>query len=137
MRVIFGLLMSLMLLMPAATRAQDADVAAARDVIALQIDAFQRDDFEAAFTHASPMIQSMFGTPDRFAAMVRGGYPMVWRPSSIRFGISRENNGSVFQQVLLGGPRGQDYLAEYELIRIGGIWRIHGVQLLPDVGAGA
>ena len=63
-----------------------ADEGAIRDVIVGQLDAFQRDDFAGAFEYASPTIKRIFRTPDRFGAMVRGGYPMVWKPSSVRFG---------------------------------------------------
>jgi hypothetical protein len=128
------MLVVLAMLLPGTAR---ADVAAVRDVIAQQIDAFQRDDFEEAFTHASPMIQGMFGTPDNFGAMVRGGYPMVWRPSSIRFGLTRQEGATFYQQVVLGGARGQTYVAEYEVLELDGVWLINGVQLLPQLGAGA
>ena len=134
MRRVLGLVMAVALMLPGAVR---ADEAAAQDVIVRQLDAFQRDDFAGAFTHASPMIQSMFGTPERFAAMVRGGYPMVWRPATVRFGLSREEDGRVFQQVVLGGTGGREHVAEYELIEIGGVWLIDGVRLLPEAGAGA
>ena len=46
-------------------------------VISNQIDAFLADDFETAFTYASPMIKDIFGTPEKFGQMVRQGYPMV------------------------------------------------------------
>ena len=43
-----------------------------------QIEAFQRDDFNAAFSYASPGIQGIFGTAERCGQMVRNGYPTVW-----------------------------------------------------------
>ncbi|WP_316015893.1 DUF4864 domain-containing protein [Roseobacter sp. HKCCA0434] len=120
-----------------AAGAARADEAAVRDVIAQQIDAFGREDLDGAFTHASPMIQRMFGGPERFGAMVRQGYPMVWRPTSLRFGLTRSEGETVYQQVILGDARGNSHVAEYELIELEGVWRINGVQLLPDAGAGA
>ena len=49
-------------------------------VIADQIAAFRTNDLERAFSHASPMIQSKFRTPEIFGQMVSRGYPMIWRP---------------------------------------------------------
>ena len=54
-------------------------------MISEQIDALRADDFATAFTFASPGIQRMFGSPARFGAMVREGYPMVRRPRDVRF----------------------------------------------------
>jgi len=133
MRILLRLIVVLALMLPGAAR---ADEAAVRDVIAQQIDAFQRDDFDTAFEHASPMIQNMFGTADGFGAMIREGYPMVWRPASIRFSLLRQEGERFFQQVVLGGDT-HSYVAEYEVMQVDGIWRINGVQLLPESGTGA
>jgi len=133
MRLLLRLMVVLALMAPGVAR---ADEGAVRDVIAQQIDAFQRDDFDEAFSHASPMIQNMFGTADSFGAMVRGDYPMVWRPEAIRFGLLRQDGDVYYQQVVLGGE-GRTYVAEYEVLQLDGVWLINGVQLLPEAGAGA
>ena len=39
----------------------------------------RRDDAKRAFSYAAPSIRAMFGTPERFLAMVRAGYPVVYR----------------------------------------------------------
>jgi len=62
-----------------------ADSKAIETTIRAQINAFQADDFERAFTYASPTIQQIFRAPDVFGRMVRQGYPMVYRPSEIAF----------------------------------------------------
>jgi hypothetical protein len=49
--------------------------------IVAQLDAFQANDLTAAFAHASPMIQSKFGTPEVFGRAVETGYPVIWRPA--------------------------------------------------------
>ena len=49
-------------------------------VIDGQIAAFARDDGAAAFEYATPDIQRMFGTPDRFMEMARAGFQPVYRP---------------------------------------------------------
>ena len=50
--------------------AQDDDI---RGAIGAQIEAFKADDFDQAFTYASPLIQGLFGDSDRFGLMVRNG----------------------------------------------------------------
>ena len=66
-----------------------ADERRIQTTIQMQIDAFKEDDFVAAFEYASPTIQSIFKTSDRFGLMVRRGYPMVHRPAKIKF-LERE-----------------------------------------------
>ncbi|SOH92858.1 protein of unknown function [Monaibacterium marinum] len=134
MRVFYKMIVVLALLWPAAAR---ADEAAVRDVIALQIGALQRDDFDEAFSYASPLIQDIFETPENFGTMVRRGYPMVWRPSALRFALIRQDGDVFYQQVVLGHGTDDSVVAEYEVVQIDGAWRINGVQLLRDAGAGA
>ena len=74
--------------------AQDAGGASIRAVISQQIEAFKADDFAKAFGFASPAIKEIFGSPERFGAMVREGYPMVWRPGDLRFRELREGGGA-------------------------------------------
>ena len=50
-------------------------------VIVAQLDALQANDLTAAFAHASPMIQSKFGTAEVFGRVVETGYPVIWRPA--------------------------------------------------------
>ena len=108
-------------------------------IITEQMRAFQADDFGAAFQYASPMIRGMFGDPDNFGAMVRNGYPMVWRPADIRFGEQKPGTeaGSVVQRLSVRGPDGRYYVCEYTMIPTGSGWKINGVSVLPapDVGA--
>jgi uncharacterized protein DUF4864 len=63
----------------------EADWESIREVIAFQLDAFKRDDAEAAFSFASPAIQKQFHTPSEFMRMVRTGYGAVYRPGAVRF----------------------------------------------------
>ena len=106
-------------------RADDA----ARQVISDQLDAFQQDDFDSAFAHASPMIQGIFGSSERFGQMVRNGYPMVWRPAEVEFLEERDKGDALVQDVLIRGADGVYYELEYEMIPGPGGWKINGVQL--------
>ncbi len=98
--------------------------------IAAQIQAFKADDFATAFTFASPNIQRLFGNPDNFGAMVRNGYPMVWRPSDVRFLELREVAGVLWQKVMITDGDGAVHILDYQMIQQENGWKINGVQLL-------
>ena len=101
-----------------------------------QIDAFLVDDFARAFTFASPNIQGLFGSADRFGTMVRNGYPMVWRPEDVQFLELRDLDGRLWQKVMVRDQRGKLHILDYQMIETDAGWRINGVQLLPapDLG---
>jgi len=107
----------------------EADRSAIRTVIEDQMAAFQRDDGQAAFAAASPMIQGMFETPERFLAMVRGLYPPVYRPRLVAFGAIVEIGGRLVQKVEIIGPDGAQVLALYTMLRRAEGWYIDGVML--------
>ena len=117
-----------------APKAQTADV---QDVISAQIEAFRADDFEKAFTYASPTIRGIFGTSERFGVMVRQGFPMVWRPGAIRFLEFRPNAGGTDQLVLIRDAEGVFHTLKYEMIETPEGWKINGVQFVgaPELGA--
>ncbi|WP_170414774.1 DUF4864 domain-containing protein [Ruegeria atlantica] len=109
--------------------AQSAEIEAN---IAAQIQAFKADDFVTAFTFASPNIRSLFGTPENFGAMVRNGYPMVWRPAEVRFLELREIGGALWQKVMITDSNGQVHVLDYQMIQRENGWKINGVQLLGN-----
>lgn len=114
---------------PAPAAIPEADRAAIQATIEAQIDAFRRNDDAAAFALASPMIQGMFETQDRFMAMVRTLYPPVHRPRLVDFGELVKIDGALVQKVELIGPDGTPALALYTMIRGPDGWRINGVAL--------
>jgi len=105
--------------------------------IGAQLEAFKADDFDQAFTYAAPNIQGLFQTPDRFGQMVRNGYPMVWRPGSVRYLELREIQGALWQRVEITDGQGNLHWLDYQMRQIDGVWRIAGVQVLrpPAVNA--
>lgn len=115
----------------------DDHSAAIRQVISDQIEAFEADDFDAAFTFASPGIRDMFGTPRRFGAMVREGYPMVLHPGEVRFSDLAERDGRTVQRVLVTDRAGALHVLEYEMVQGAQGWRIDGVRLVQEGAAGA
>ncbi len=114
--------------------AQSAEIEAN---IAAQIRAFKADDFATAFTFASPNIQNIFRTPENFGAMVRNGYPMVWRPADVRFLDLREMDGALWQKVMITDGAGRVHILDYQMIRQENGWKINGVHLLRDSGPSA
>lgn len=129
-----AVLLSLLLPFTAAAQQEKGDI---QNVIRNQIQSFEQGDLEGAFGFASPNIRTMFKTPERFGQMVEQGYPMVWRPSSVRFGSISSQAGRNFQIVILRDGNGQYHALEYEMIRMDGGWKIDGVRFvdMPDVGA--
>ncbi|MFN0116562.1 MAG: DUF4864 domain-containing protein [Paracoccaceae bacterium] len=117
-------------------RTEGADPAAIRGVIGAQFDAFRAGDAGKAFTFASPMIRSVFGNPDNFGRMVRGGYPMIWAPSEVEFRGVRAENGAIFQRVRVRDGAGKDFLFDYEMVEGPDGWRINGVFPVRDPGVG-
>lgn len=107
------------------------------DTITRQLEAFKQDDFGAAFEFASPTIRNIFRTPENFGAMVRQGYPMVWRPGEVTYLEQREIAGAIWQKVQIVDGAGRVHILDYQMIQTPEGWQINGVQLLrqPDVAA--
>jgi hypothetical protein len=122
-------------IMAGAVAAQDQSAITA--TIQSQIDAFLADDFETAFTFASPTIKRLFGTSERFGSMVQQGYPMVWRPGAVRYLDLEDRGGALFQKVLITDAQGVPHVLEYQMIKADSGWQINGVRILeaPQIGA--
>lgn len=133
--IILALAAAVLLALP--LHAEEQRNPAIEGVIQSQIEAFLADDFETAFTFASPSIQGLFGTAERFGMMVRQGYPMVWRPSDVRYLELAEIGGQLWQRVMITDQKGAVHMLGYQMVETGEGWQINGVRLLqaPRVGA--
>ncbi|WP_374435659.1 DUF4864 domain-containing protein [Tabrizicola sp.] len=129
---LYAALLAACLALPAA--AQEAPI---QETIRSQIDAFLDDDFARAFTFASPTIKGMFGTPENFGAMVKNGYPMVYRPADVQMMDLREVAGNLWQRVRITDQAGAGWYLDYMMVETAEGWQINAVQILPapDVGA--
>jgi len=129
---LLGLVLGLAL--PAEAQVSSSDRDAIRDVIQSQVEAFRRDDGEAAFGFASPNIRGMFGTSEIFMDMVRQGYRPVYRPRVFEFREIVTLHGMVTQKVHVIGPDGRPVTAFYPMSQQpDGSWRIEGCYLqAPD-----
>jgi hypothetical protein len=111
------------------------DSKAVRVVVEAQLAAFAADDAKRAFSYAAPSIREMFGTPERFVAMVRAGYPVVYRPASVNFLLPVRVEGQIVQGVHLTDGEGALWLAIYRLERQPDkSWRISGCEVQPASG---
>ena len=129
---LYAVLCAAVLTLPAS--AQESPI---QGTIQSQIEAFQVDDFARAFTFASPTIKGMFGTPENFGAMVKQGYPMVYRPAEVQMMELREVAGNLWQRVRITDQAGAGWYLDYMMVETAEGWQINAVQILPapDVGA--
>ncbi len=81
-----------------------------RGVIVAQLEAFAEDDAERAFQTATPSVREAIGSSGRFLAMVRGAYPMVYRPSSVTFHKPETDEDSGLQLVEIRDDDGKSWL---------------------------
>jgi hypothetical protein len=117
---------------PAAAHAfSDADRADSRAVIERQIDAFRRDDGEAAFAFASPELKTMFQTAERFMGMVKNGYQPVYRPRDYAFTSIVETGEGLTDTVAIIDMNGEAWTAVYTLEKQpDGSWKITSCHLV-------
>ena len=86
-----------------------------RSVIVAQLAAFAEDDADKAFATATPAVREAIGNSGRFLAMVRGTYPMVYRPSAVTFLKPEGENGAAVQLVEITDGDAKSWLAMFVL----------------------
>lgn len=107
-----------------------ADSGKAQQVIDSQINAFRSGQHEEAFSYASPNLRKFFGSTERFIEMVRGGYGAIYGARNWSFGRSRLDERTLYQEVLLTGPKGGNWVALYSLQQqADGSWKITAVHM--------
>lgn len=103
---------------PLLARAQalsELESAKVREVIVAQFSALAVDDAASAFETATPQVRAAIGNPARFLAMVRGAYPMVYRPASVNFHKPQWDDGTVLQLVEIRDADDKSWLALFAL----------------------
>lgn len=134
MRVLLVLFVIFGLAVPASA-ASDADRSAIQGVIERQLQAFLADDGATAYSFAAPNITAMYPSADSFMAMVRQGYPPVYRPRSYQFGELKETSGALEQHVELVDGDGNFWTAVYTIRQQpDGSWKITGCYLAKKPG---
>ena len=105
----------------------ELEAAKVREVIVQQLSALAVDDAEKAFATATPEVRQQIGSSNRFLSMVRGAYPMVYRPESVRFHKPEADEGSVLQMVEITDKNNKSWLALFALEQQpDASWRISG-----------
>ena len=137
MRAVPAILITFIVLFAFATplRAEDP-IEATRHVIEQQIDAFLKDDADAAYSFAAPAIKAKFPDKDAFFAMVKKSYAPVYHPGNYAFGRNRSlGDGSViFHELMISGRDGKNWRAVYQMTRQpDGTYKIDGVRIVPDL----
>jgi hypothetical protein len=118
-----------------ATQVSPAVAQEAQKLVRAQLDAFAANDAEQAFSYASASIRQMFGTAAQFVRMVRGSYPVVYRPAAVVFLKPTTTDGALVQPVHMTDREGVTWLALYSLQRQSDdTWRIGGCVLVPHAG---
>ena len=108
----------------------DKDESDIINVVKLQLEAFQQDDFETAYSYASPVIKQIFKNADEFKRMVKSGYQAVYRPKSVNFGPVELIDGVPVLIVYLVDPDGIFVTATYTMQKQdNGEWLINGCML--------
>ncbi|MBP6406435.1 MAG: DUF4864 domain-containing protein [Proteobacteria bacterium] len=122
--------------MAAAVALSDADAASVRATVQGQLDAFAADDAARAFSYAAANVRQRMGTAQRFMAMVRAGYPVVYRPASVAFLVpQRLADGTAVLRAQMTDSQGAGWLAVYTLVRQKDrSWRISGCEVQPGQG---
>lgn len=107
-----------------------ADARTVRRVIEAQLAAFKRDDAARAFSYAAPGIRDSFGSAERFMAMVREQYAVVYRPRSVSFEEPLMVGEDLVQPVRMTDADGRAWMALYPMVKQpDGSWRINGCHL--------
>ncbi len=131
--LLVGLLVAAASLAPAA-HGQPPDVKAAAEPALRQLDAFRRNDYDAAYGFASTEIHRLFDR-QAFERMVRTGYPEI--ANSVRAHVASTrvlSNGTIYLVIKVRGVNGQQIEALYEMVRELGSYKINGVVARPDPG---
>lgn len=111
---------------PAAAQAP----ALAADVVQAQMEAFQRDDFDAAYALNSSGLQRLWERRS-WERMVRKAYPEIAAPAAVRVLDTFEGPGERYERIRVVGANGKVVDALYKLIEEGNAWRVDGVVTQP------
>ena len=108
----------------------ESDKAAIRQLIEKQIQAFQQNNEEAAFSLTSPSIQGQFNSSD-FIAMIKTKYHAIVAPRSIMFrGFTLINNFPALVSMIMdqeGNLAQGIFIVQHQQDYS---WRIHGYDLI-------
>ncbi len=135
MRALFTRIVSTMALVYAAATAPslgaepvaEGEAQKIQAVIVAQLAALADDDADSAFQTATPAVREAIGASGLFLALVRGVYPMIYRPASVTFHKPEQDAGSVLQLVEITDTDEKSWFALFSLEQQpDASWRISG-----------
>ena len=136
-RLLISTLLFVLLLVPA--RAETADQSAFQAVISGQLEAFKKDDGQAAYSFAAPIVKGIFPSAEIFMGMVKRGYEPIYKNTKYVFSdLKTDSLGRPAQHVIITASDGKRYEAVYAMQQQpDGSWKIAGVQMveIPSVDA--
>ncbi len=136
-RFLISAILFVFLLAP--VRAESADQKAFEAVISGQLEAFKKDDGQAAYSFAAPIVKGIFPNAETFMGMVKRGYEPIYKNSKYVFGdLKTDTLGRPAQHVIITASDGKRYEAVYAMQQQpDGSWKIAGVQMveIPSVDA--
>jgi hypothetical protein len=104
-----------------------SDAQQVQRVVAMQLEAFAQNDADRAFETATPALRDAIGNSSRFLALVRGIYPMIYRPASVIFHNPEQDEDNAVQLVEIIDDESKSWLALFALERQpDASWRIGG-----------
>ena len=136
-RFLISAILFVFLLAP--VRAESADQKAFEAVISGQLEAFKKDDGQAAYSFAAPIVKGIFPNAETFMGMVKRGYEPIYKNTKYVFGdLATDSLGRPAQHVIITATNGKRYEAVYAMQQQpDGSWKIAGVQMveIPSVDA--
>jgi tetratricopeptide (TPR) repeat protein len=105
---------------------EDDPARATRRVIQHQLDAFNRNDYRAAYGFATPAIRAFFPLPE-YRRMVEQGYPQIARSRAASFGRLEIHGDRATVPVTVTGRDGVTVKVVYDLRHLRDGWRVDGV----------
>lgn len=130
-RILVALLASLAPVVAAGAAWGQLDLKAAAETVLAQLDAFRRDDYDAAYAFASESIHQIFDRAG-FERMVRTGYPEIARSRSAAVEHAAiAPDGHAYLILKISGTNGGRIEAIYDMIWENGRWKITGVVSRP------
>ena len=121
-----------LILSPVSAFAETVD-RAVQTTIGSQIEAFLSGDNDRAYSFAAPSVKRYFPTSDAFVGMVKAGYEPVYAPRGYSFGRFGERGDEAYQEVMVTGPKGREWIALYTLRKQGnGDYLITSCQIAPS-----
>lgn len=114
----------------AVTKPQEEKI---RSVIQLQLNAFNREDYDTAYSFASRHIQTNFSRLE-FEQMVKSGYPQIARSRRAVFEkiAFLETESRAVATVMITGLDRTTITANYRMVWEDGRWRIDGVMTIHE-----